>query len=186
MKIISGRLANHSIFFNKNALIRPTGAIVKKSLISTIRSQLHNRSFLDLFAGTGMVGMEAFSNGANYIGFLEKNFHLYRMLLKNMEKYSIPGLLLKGDYRIKTKFFAKKNCSSFDFIFIDPPYYCNEYEKIVALPLKWFLLKKGGLIIIEKRKGTAALTKKFQTANGLAKIKAKTLGDTSLEYYQKY
>ena len=196
MKIVSGKLANQPIIFSKKSSVRPTGAIVRKSLMGTLKNDLKHAFFLDLFAGTGMVGMEAYSNGASYVGFLEKDFNLHRLLLRNVEKYTIPSLIVKGDYGAKMKFFAKK-ALIFDFVFIDPPYSFTDYEKVTTLVLKLALLKKGGLIIIEKKKATRGVTKGvtrggtgltegFQAINQLKGTKTKIFGGTSLEYYRKY
>ncbi len=187
MKVSSGQLKNRPIYVYKNSSLRPTEAIVKRSLITTIKPKLLGSFFLDLFAGTGAVGLEAYSNGASYVGFIERDKKLFFSLLENIHKYIIPGVALRGSYHERIRFFLKKNIR-FDFIFIDPPYNFKEsYPAIIKNLLQYQLLKKTGMVIIERNKNRIIENKEGDfLANNFTHWKTRKFGSTLLDYYRYY
>lgn len=128
MRIISGRLKGRVINMPKG--IRPTQDKVRKALFD-ILADIEGLSFLELFAGSGAVGLEAASAGASYVVFVEKNPACIRALKRNFT-YLPTGsyCLLPFDAFEAVKRLAQE-CQKFNIIFLDPPYYpgCSYSEK---------------------------------------------------------
>ncbi|MGX7589556.1 RsmD family RNA methyltransferase [Candidatus Vidania fulgoroideorum] len=141
LKIISGKLKNSKIFFNKD--IKPTKEIVKKSLFDLIGKKIFRSNCLDLFAGSGSLGFEAISRGANKIFFNDISLKNIKKIKKNCFRFGINNCSF---FNFHYKDFFNKNKNLFDIIFIDPPYRIYN-RKMLDYSLK--ILKKGGLIYLE-------------------------------------
>ena len=118
MKVIGGQFKTQKIYSLKT--IRPTTAALKEALFNICRKQIKNALFLDIFAGSGAVGIEALSRGAQYVVFIEKTKKGCQVINKNLEK-----LKLKNFSKIicKDMFLALEHLNQkFDIIYIDPPY----------------------------------------------------------------
>ena len=144
LRIISGKYRGKGIISPKDMAVRPTSARVKDSLFNVLRMKLHGAEFLDLFAGTGQMGLEAISNGAKCT-FADKDI---RLVSENIRQIGCQedSAVLSGDFESVTKSLLNQG-RKFDFIFADPPYENGYYEKIIicALPL----LKEDGMLILE-------------------------------------
>jgi N6-adenine-specific methylase len=122
MRIIGGRAKGRRIFTPKGRRIRPTSDMVKESLFNILPS-IKGKLFLDLFAGTGNVGLEALSRGAAMAVFVERNPHLAEVINKNLaicgfdENYEIISATVEKGIKLLSK--GRKR---FDIIFADPPY----------------------------------------------------------------
>jgi 16S rRNA (guanine(966)-N(2))-methyltransferase RsmD len=119
MRVISGKFKNKLLIYPKN--IRPSSQLHKKILFDTIRPYLDSCNFLDLFAGSGQIGIEALSQGANHVTFVEKEIQAIKSIRQNLENCRIT----KEFYDIKNysvKLFISKNKSTYDIIYADPPY----------------------------------------------------------------
>ncbi len=188
MKILAGRLKNQTIdnvssTSRKNEL-RPSEAVVKKSLFETLKPGFYDCSFLDLFSGTGAVGIEAFSRGASFVGFVEINKNFYLALLKKIKAFSIPSLLLLGNCFYKLKVFKKREIT-FDYIFLDPPYKFAEYQKIITQIINLSILKKNGIIVVERHYKSKFLSNDFLLTFAIEIIKEKKIGSTVLSYIKE-
>ena len=141
LKIISGKHRGKGLFSPPDFSVRPTSARVKESLFNIIRNDLFAADFLDLFAGSGQIGFEALSNGAN-VTFCDKDVSLVR---KNAQHLGVDANILQGSFDFVLKTLCKTQ--KFDFIFADPPYDDGLYEDIIknALPL----LKEDGVLVLE-------------------------------------
>lgn len=125
--------------------VRPTTNRVKEALFSAIGRELDGLSVLDLFAGSGNLGIEALSRGAAHATFVEQDRRHAAVISANLSRL---GLEAQSEVIISPAASFIKHCSgSFDLIFMDPP-----YDKALACqtaPLVYRLLKTGGLLIIE-------------------------------------
>lgn len=162
MRIVSGTLRGRKLESNIN--IRPTLEKVREAIFSMV--DVKGKKFLDLFAGSGSIGIEAYSRGAKEVWFIEKNEKIISVLKRNLLNLNVEGKAVKGNVFNVLKNIDKK----FDIIFLDPPYDEGFIKKTIqVLP---DVLSDEGIVIIESSK-----REKFEL-NGFKKLKEKRYGDT--------
>jgi len=149
MWIIGGQAKGRRIFTPKGCRIRPTSDMVKESLFNMLPS-IKGKLFLDLFAGTGNVGLEALSRGAARAVFVERNPHLAGVINKNLaicgfdENYEI--ISAQVDKGIKL---LSKRREQFNIIFVDPPYEKNIVKKIFHIQGIRELISRDGVMVVQ-------------------------------------
>ena len=150
MKVISGFLKGRNIEGYDIIGTRPTMSRVKESVFGTIQQDIDNSVFLDLFAGTGNIGIEAISNGAKCCYFVDNNRIAIDIIKKNANKFDISNKcnFLNKDYKNALSYFCD-NDIKFNIVYIDPPYKMDCLDKIVNIILNNNLLEEDGLIILE-------------------------------------
>ena len=180
MKVICGILKGRNIEGYNIDGTRPTMDRVKESLFATIQNNLKNSLVLDLFAGSGQLGIEAISNGANLCYFIDNNKEVIQVLNKNITSLNIKShsKVILSDWKKAINEFSKQNIQ-FDLIFVDPPYDYNVYEKILDKVSNLNLLTENGLIILEH----SNLTFK-ESYNNLTLYKEKKYGNKSVNIYK--
>ena len=177
MRIIAGTARGCLLASPKNKA-RPTLDMVKESLFNIISPSLINASFLDIFAGSGAIGLEALSRGAKNAVFVDIDVTTIR---RNVEKTKMfeKSEILKMDY---TK--AARNLSinkrQFDFIFADPPYDFNFTEMLTSSIIKNSLLKDTGIFILECIKNKPI----FKPTNELNLIRIKEYSNCILYFME--
>ena len=142
MKIMAGRFGGRKIKTSKNLLYRPTKSLVRKSLFDLLTPFKYN-SVLDLFSGSGILGFEAGSRGADSIVFVERDQCTLRHLKQNSDLLVGPQYSF---YRLDAFTYLSKKKETFDLIFADPPYSKYDITKLVELALE-HLNKKGKFIL---------------------------------------
>lgn len=147
MRVISGKYKGKNIEgFNINGT-RPTMDRVKESLFGTIQNYVKDSIVLDLFAGSGSLGIEALSNGAKSCYFVDNGREIKKILQHNLT--GIEGsVFVDSDYQKSLASFKAKNIQ-FDIIFLDPPYYEHLINNAVKLIKEYNLLAPKGIIICE-------------------------------------
>lgn len=147
MKIISGKYKGKQIKGFDIEGTRPTMDRVKESLFAMIQSKLKESKVLDLFAGSGNLGLESFSNGASFVTFVDKNKKAIEKVKQNISELNITEKyeLVTSDFMN----FLKNQTKKYDLIFLDPPYKANLLEKAISLILENNLLEEDGIIICE-------------------------------------
>ena len=149
MRIITGSKRGKKLVTLEGEQVRPTTDRVKESLFNILQFQLEGRKFLDLFAGSGQIGLEALSRGAALCVFVDSAKESIRVVEKNIQS---TGL---GD-RAKVVGFAaylRGSREMFDIAFLDPPYRTGLLEQ--ALPLVAQRMNPGGVILCEHPKDEA-------------------------------
>jgi 16S rRNA (guanine966-N2)-methyltransferase len=169
MNIIGGIAKGQKIFAPKN--IRPTRAIVREALFSLI--QVYDKIFIDLFAGSGAVGIEALSRGASKVVMVERSRKATEYIERNLEKTGFEAIVINKPVEPTLNTLDIKA----DFIFIDPPYKRDLIKKTLQNIDK--ILKKDSTLIIEYPTGDVPYH------NGYRIIKNKKYGDTSLLILEK-
>ena len=153
MRVISGILKGKNIEGYSISGTRPTMDRVKESVFSTIQDSIKNSVVLDLFAGSGQLGIEAISNGSKLCYFIDNNKEATNTIKKNIELLNIKdkSIVLNYDYKKSLNYF-KDNNIKFNIIFVDPPYDYDVLDKVISKILEYNLLEKKGILIIEHTK----------------------------------
>lgn len=150
MRIISGELKGHLIDVPKSDKIRPTTDRVRETLFNLLNNMIDFTGIkvLDLYAGSGSLGLECLSRGASEVHFVEKDFFIYKNLLKNIESLELQDT--STVFRIPVIKFTKSINEQYDLILADPPFFkfdiYNAYNDIVLNKL----LNKSTLLIVER------------------------------------
>lgn len=123
MRITGGKLKNHKLISPKGTLTRPTSEKLRQIVFNICQHQIEGAHFLDLFAGSGAMGIEALSRGALHATFIEKNRRALAVIRENLSRLNLShqATLISGDALFHLKRLAKKGLS-FDLIYADPPY----------------------------------------------------------------
>lgn len=149
MKIISGKYKGRKLEGFDISGTRPTMERVKESLFAMIQNQIAESIVLDLFSGSGNLGIEALSQGASQAYFVDKNKKAYQTISKNLAMIGLENnTVLNLDYQAALKFYDKENIK-FDLIFLDPPYQTEYIKTSLKLIDDYQLLKENGKVIAE-------------------------------------
>jgi len=151
MRIISGVAKGVSLFSPQGAKTRPTSDFVKENLFNIIRDDVRGTKCLDLFAGTGAIGIEALSRGAEAVIFVDVSQKCVDLVRRNLEKARLKeaATIIKGDALLLIK---KLEGQKFDIIFMDPPYFADFVPfttKVLNEICDRDILEDSGYIILE-------------------------------------
>jgi len=180
MRVISGFLKGRKLLGYNITGTRPTMDRVKESVFGSIQNYVGNSIVLDLFSGSGSLGIEAISNGAKYCYFTDNNKEILKILKNNIDSFKINDKadLIYNDYNNSLIYF-KNNNIKFDLVFIDPPYKYNVIEEIINKLLNYNLLNDEAIIVCEY---SSDLLK--DSYNNLNLLKYKKFGDTHISIYK--
>ena len=149
MRIISGKYKGKKIEGFDIDGTRPTQDRVKESLFAMIQNDLQDAIVLDLFAGSGNLGIEALSNGASFSYFVDYNSKCIQVLNNNLKSiHEQNAKFLNFEYKKALDYF-RDNSISFDIIFLDPPYNLNCIDFILNIIIEYNLLNENGLVVCE-------------------------------------
>lgn len=148
MRVITGIARGHRLVAPDGLDVRPTSDKVKEGIFSSIQFEIENSQVLDLFAGSGQLGIEALSRGASHAVFVDSSARSVRCVNENLKSTGFERLseVVTHDSYDYIKFTSK----TFDIIILDPPYRHGHIQKI--LPFAADRLNNGGLIICEYEK----------------------------------
>ena len=124
--------------------LRPTPDRVRETLFNWLGQDMAGKRCLDLFAGSGALGMEAASRGAAEVVMVEKNRVVFRALQENIKKLNFTNIALRNEDGLN---FASHGSGQFDVIFLDPPFQSNYFEKL--LPQLAGQLSAQGFLYVE-------------------------------------
>ena len=176
MRVISGKYKGKNIMGFNIEGTRPTMDRVKESMFGMIQNSIKDSVCLDLFAGSGSLGIEALSNGAKECYFVEKHNEIYNILEGNLN--GITGSqLIKSDYMNALKSFVGK--VKFDLIFLDPPYKLNLISGVLDFVCKNDLLNSDGIVVCE-------FEDEVLDFDELELIKSRTYGTKKVNIYRKF
>lgn len=147
MRVITGTARGRRLKTPDNYDIRPTTDNVKESVFNIIQFDIEGRQVLDLFAGTGQLGIECLSRGAAGAVFVDKDKDAVRIVKDNLKTCGMKATVLQED---SVSFL--NHCGKFDVIFIDPPYDSDLYESTLKIINLVDILSEGGIIICEARR----------------------------------
>lgn len=147
MRVISGNARGRKLKTPENYDIRPTTDNVKESIFNIIQFDIEGRRVLDLFAGTGQLGIECLSRGAESVVFIDQSREAVKIIKENLKACKLSATVLQQD-----AISYLKGCGSFDIIFIDPPYDSQLYENTLEIVNLVDILSDGGIIVCESRR----------------------------------
>ncbi len=163
--------------------LRPTEEQVRSALFNSLGESLKNKRFLDLFAGTGIVGIEALSRGASQAWFVEKARKCVDLIKSNLQECHMEerGRVFPMDVRRAIPLFAKKG-EKFHFVFLDPPYLkVDVLSQSLQLIGETDILGEGGVCIVQHSSGLMLP----QQIGRLQKESVKVFGTTTLSFYRR-
>jgi len=173
MRVIAGKHKGKELFYPKN--IRPSSQLHKKVVFDSIRPYISESIFLDLFAGSGQIGIEALSQGALHTTFVDNNKQSITSVLENILKCNIENnqyLVIQASISR----YLHNNNSSFDIIYADPPYLKIQWSELEDISN---ILHKNSIFVL-----------KYSPKNPPPKfpnieiIKSKNSKDTNINFYQ--
>lgn len=150
IRIIAGEYKGRFLKVPNPKVTRPTMDKVRQAIFSAIKDKPIHACCLDLFAGSGAMGIEALSRGASKVYFNDKDHSTYRILLENLTSLKVEDSRYEtmcADYRI---FLKKHKDISFDLVFLDPPYRFSINQEIIQDMDKMNQLSKDALIVSEQ------------------------------------
>lgn len=150
MRVITGTARGRKLCEPANMDIRPTTDQVKEALFNIVQWDLEGRRVLDLFSGTGQLGVEALSRGAAYCLFLDESKQAVDIITDNVERCGFKNCrILRTD-----SLGYLRSGEKFDLIFIDPPYGKGLEQKAVERIEEFDILNPGGIMVVETRRET--------------------------------
>ncbi|MCS7215048.1 MAG: 16S rRNA (guanine(966)-N(2))-methyltransferase RsmD [Thermodesulfovibrio sp.] len=158
--------------------VRPTPAVVRKAIFDILQD-VEDRVFVDLYAGKGLVGIEALKRGAKNVIFVEKDpvlFYFIKNSLKMNQLYDRAKI-----YKMDAVNFLKDSLQEYDIIFADPPYESGEIERIFKVFENKNLIKEGGVMILQHHKKESLR----ERLKDLKIHKCYKYGDTLLTVYRR-
>ena len=151
MRVISGKARGVNLMTPKGDKTRPTADRVKEALFSIIQFDLPGAKVLDLFGGTGQLGIEALSRGAKHATFVDHQEDACRLIKENLKRAKLEsdGTVIRSDYLQ----YLNRCKDKFDIIILDPPYAEVFLENALKVITEIDILQSGGIIIAERPLG---------------------------------
>ena len=148
MRVISGTARGRKLKEPQGFDIRPTSDMVKESIFNIIQFDIEGRTVLDLFAGTGQLGIEALSRGASRAVFVDSSPEATKLIKENVQ---LCGFSDRSTIKTCDASGYLKNAEKFDIIFIDPPYNTQLADKTLERIFEFDKLNTNGIIICETK-----------------------------------
>ncbi|HTZ46883.1 MAG TPA: 16S rRNA (guanine(966)-N(2))-methyltransferase RsmD [Verrucomicrobiae bacterium] len=187
MRIIAGKFRSRQLKSAKGLDLRPTSDRLRETLFDILGDRVAGSRFIDAFAGTGAVGIEALSRGARHVIFIEKHAATASLIKKNLAALEIqqarvlPIDALHALQLLANEPPAHTSGDALDIVFLDPPYdHAADYDRVLSFLGSATLLFEGGLVIAEHRR-------KFQLPEAvefLQRVRVLHQGDAALSFYR--
>lgn len=179
MRVISGIMKGRKLLPSSGLDLRPTTDKVKEAIFNILSPDISGACFLDLYAGTGSIGIEAISRGAARVVFVERDKKHALLIRKNLSLFALLGKTAL--FEATARDFIKKNTESFDLCYIDPPYEDDDITSVLQTLGSSDTIRPQGIVVIEhfhKREFVASFGE-------LSFLKQVRYGGTALSFYEK-
>jgi len=186
MRVIAGTYRSRILKSLKGLALRPTSDRLRETLFNVLAPNISGSRFVDLFAGTGAIGIEALSRGAAEVVFIENHAPAVTLIRRNLESLGINSgvtVLAVDALRGLALLAARKNSGAraFEIIFLDPPYAAAaDYSRVLEFLGSADLLATGGIVIAEHRRNFDLL----EEAGALRRFRVLKQGDAALSFYR--
>ena len=180
MRVLTGQFKGKKLKVPRGKSLRPTAARIKKSIFDILGSEVPGTKVLDLFSGSGNLGIEALSLGAESCVFVEKNPATAGVIAQNLRScgYTQQSRILNFDFRKALSMLSAENYG-FDLVFIDPPYEFYEKTKPHSLASEiGIVIGERGIMVIEHPSGNVMKSEGFQ-------VKTRKYGGTSVSFLRR-
>jgi len=174
MRIIAGRLKGRRLSAPPGQTVRPTSDSLRETLFNVLGDRVADARVLDGFAGTGALGLEAWSRGARTVTFIERDRHVLRVLLANVMACGVleACAIIRGDFLT-----TDEASPPFDLMLLDPPYALDDLQAVMDRAAG--LVAPAGVIVLEhSRRRTTP-----EHAGGVMRYRVLTAGDSALSFY---
>ncbi len=181
MRVISGSVRGMTLETIEGLGTRPTTDRVKEALFSMIQNQIFDALCLDLFSGSGALGIELISRGADQVVFCENNIKAKRIIEKNIEKAKFAE---KASIKVEDvyQFLERYKGDAFDIIVMDPPYLKGHIKKVLTQLESYNLLSERGIIVVEHDIGDDEV---LNHGTHFSLIKTKKYGKIGISIYRR-
>jgi len=188
MRVIAGTYRSRILKSLKGLALRPTSDRLRETLFNVLAPNIAGARFVDLFAGTGAIGIEALSRGAAEVVFIENHAPAVTLIRRNLESLGIStGTTvlavdaLRGLAMLPTR--KMEAAPGFDYVFLDPPYAAAEdYSRVLEFLGATELLGRGGVVIAEHRRNFDL----SEEAGALRRFRVLKQGDAALSFYRRH
>jgi 16S rRNA (guanine(966)-N(2))-methyltransferase RsmD len=180
MRIISGTLGGRQLRGPRALELRPTSDRLKQTLFDIIGARVAGCSFLDVFAGTGSVGLEALSRGALAVVYIESAPAAVRLIRQNLQLCGISSgaRIVREDVFTALRSLAREGYHP-DFAFFDPPYDWRPYDDLLDILFRRGMVREAAQAIIEHHKKAAVP----EQGDAFRKFRTVIQGDKCLSFY---
>ena len=188
MRVIAGTYRSRILKTLKGNALRPTSDYLRETLFNVLAPVVVGAQFLDVFAGTGAVGIEAFSRGAEEVIFIENHAPAATLIRKNLQTLGIhTGVkvmamdALRGLQKVEDT--TPKGAPRFDIVFLDPPYAATEdYARVLSFLSTARFLAEGSIVIAEHRRDFAFP----EQLGNLERVRVLRQGDACLTFFRRH
>ncbi|MEJ2376783.1 MAG: 16S rRNA (guanine(966)-N(2))-methyltransferase RsmD [Pseudolabrys sp.] len=184
MRVVGGRLRSRPMAGPKSDAVRPTSDRLREALFNILAhaydDPVEGARVLDLFAGTGALGIEGISRGAVYALFVDKGVEARALLRQNIEALGLAGVT-RIFRRNATKLGPAHPLEPFDLVFADPPYGKGLAEKALANAREGGWLKPGALVVVEE-----AADAGFAAPEGFEELQRRQYDDTEFVFLRSH
>ncbi|PIU41958.1 MAG: 16S rRNA (guanine(966)-N(2))-methyltransferase RsmD [Candidatus Omnitrophica bacterium CG07_land_8_20_14_0_80_42_15] len=181
MRIVAGKYKSRLIEMPKGVKIRPTKDMVREAVFNVLGTLCIDSRVLDLYSGSGAIGIEALSRGAAEVSFVDNNQRCVETIRKNLNNLGIEDNIniYRADVFTSIRQFGKTG-DFFSLIFMDPPYYGDMIEKTLITINKYGIIHNSGVIISEHFKKDEAP----KTVGSLQLVRQNSYGNTIVSFYK--
>jgi len=182
MRVISGRFRGRRLKGPDGTDLRPTGDRLKETLFNILAPVVPAAVVLDVFGGTGAIGIEALSRGAKHVAFIEISPPAQRLILQNLKVCGIEGgfQIIRQDVFAALRMLARKGFKA-NIIYFDPPYDFEPYQDLLMLTFKRGLVHKSGRVIIEHHRKARIP----EEGDGYRRARVVRQGDQVLSFFEE-
>lgn len=174
MRVITGKFRGKPLKSPTSTNIRPTGDKVKQAIFTKLQFFIEGKVVLDLFCGSGALGIEALSRGASEVVFVDKDTRSVKLTKENLKIVNANSKVINADFKVALEKFKQQ----FDLILIDPPYASGVYESCLELIYNNNLLSNDGIIVCERDKTKPFISPYFEMFD------SKDYGTVCVDYFE--
>jgi 16S rRNA (guanine966-N2)-methyltransferase len=178
MIITGGEARGRRIASPEGVAVRPTASKIRQAFFNILGERVAGSAFLDIFAGSGLMGLEALSRGAESLTAIEESHKMVRAIQESLDTLGYEGLVLAGDFR---RILPQLELDAYDLIFADPPYKSPFAASVLTTIDRHCLLKPDGRLAIEHARG-------YRFPQDLTRLKlvdTRAYGQTGISFFER-